>query len=113
MEEYYHQISQNDYTDKFYNEDIGFSEGNKNYLSKFLKDSNFSFRPSIFMDIQEKGYERLYIRNMFGILNNNLCISKLKDEWFLVYQSFHDNRFICDQMDGLIKLLDDFKHGNI
>ena len=40
------------------------------------------------------------------IIDDNICITKLEDEWFLVRDLTNNWCFECDQIDGLLSCLD-------
>ena len=92
-EDYYTEISLNEYNDFVYNKSIDFNIRDINRL----KDISGKFNV-------RKWNNMLLERDTYYIdFNNNLDIFECENEWFIVY--YDDNFYKCDQFDGLIYFL--------
>lgn len=108
MEEYYNEINYNEYEIKYFSA-IPISDGEIKYISDFLKKNKIESS----LEIKEDEVTRVFIKKINGVKDNSICISRLKDEWFLIYVNLSELYYICDQMDGLIDLIKDRKDNKI
>ena len=95
--EYYTETSRREFCDATI---LEFTPEEIKYLSQLYKTINFFYRESI------------YRKNKWPKDDIIISIYKLKDEWYILsvepetHQSYSAKYYKCDQMEGLVKLLD-------
>ena len=94
--EYYKEITYDEYS-SYFDVVLFLTRDEIKRLGKVFKDH------SVVYDSHKRVFKRSFVPD--GVPTTVGYIDKLPDEWYLVYYRY--KHYKCDQMEGLIKLLED------